>query len=144
MPDYATYHVGMKLLLWKGDEVLFLRDAQTGHLDLPGGRIDDNEDKIPLLDVLKREVTEELGPDVQYEVGPFLFQYRRFSPRDKNVRVFVNVYGGRYVGGDIELSHEHGSYEWSNPFKRSFALDDFLGEEEEHHAFVNYFKSVSN
>jgi hypothetical protein len=41
MPNYATYHVAMKLLLCRGDEVLVLRDAKTSHFDLPGGRIEE-------------------------------------------------------------------------------------------------------
>lgn len=140
MSGYANYHVGMKLLLWKGNEVLLLKEAKTGKLDLPGGRIDDSEDNISLFDVLKREVTEELGTQVAYEVGPFLFHYRRFRP-EKNVRIFSNVFGGTYLGGDIELSGEHSSYEWTNPFTREFSKEEFFNEEE-YHAFVDYFKGI--
>lgn len=39
----AIYHVGLKVLLKKGDEFLFLTDAVGKHFDLPGGRIDDVE-----------------------------------------------------------------------------------------------------
>jgi len=139
------YHVGMKILLWKGDEVLLLRDAKTEHLDLPGGRIDDNEDNIPILNALKREVREELGSNVEYKIGEFLFHYRRFSPEmtGKNRRVFINVYSGTYLGGEIELSHEHRSYEWANPITRGFSKEDFLSDTEEYNAFKFYFEKIA-
>jgi len=67
--DYANYHVAFKILLQKGDEFLLLRQLPANKWDFPGGRIDDVEHDVPLMDILDREVREELGDDLQYEVG---------------------------------------------------------------------------
>lgn len=75
--NYANYHISLKVLLKKGREYLFLKDARGEHYDLPGGRIDTNEHHIPLTAVLDREVREELGNDVKYVLGEPVFNYRR-------------------------------------------------------------------
>jgi hypothetical protein len=50
--SYAVYHVGMKILLKKGNEYLFLIDTIYNLYDLPGGRIDSNEYNTPLTEVI--------------------------------------------------------------------------------------------
>ena len=60
--DYANYQVALKVLLRRGDEVLFLRITDPLMcFDLPGGRIDNVETKTPLARILAREVREELA-----------------------------------------------------------------------------------
>ena len=137
MAEYANYHVGQKLLLRKGDEVLFLKIPGHDVLDLPGGRIDDNENDKNLQSILEREIREELGVDVQYKLGPILFQYRRFVPQ-KNFKVFITVHEAEYMGGNITLSDEHESYQWANPKERGFTENDFFSAEE-YTAFKKYF-----
>jgi 8-oxo-dGTP pyrophosphatase MutT (NUDIX family) len=67
---YANYQVSLKLLLWKGGNVLYLKDVD-GKWDLPGGRIDTIESKTPLENILAREVREELGKKLKYELLTF-------------------------------------------------------------------------
>lgn len=55
--DYGIFHVGLKILLRKGDKVLFLRDNNPSrNWDVPGGRIDNVEYRTPLEKIITQEV----------------------------------------------------------------------------------------
>ena len=138
--EYATYYVALKILLKKGDEFLFLKDAKNCHFDQPGGRIDNVEHKVSLIEILGREIREELGEDVKYKLGRPLFQFRRHWD-DKGVHIFLTVYSGEYISGNIKLSDEHSGYEWINPRKSNFKHEDFFNEEE-YLAFQKYFNET--
>jgi len=75
--DYAIYQVALKIFLRNGRNVLFLKDDK-GKWDLPGGRIDTVESKVPLEKILAREVGEELGRKVKYDLKLPAVQFRRF------------------------------------------------------------------
>ncbi|MBI2640604.1 MAG: NUDIX domain-containing protein [Candidatus Sungbacteria bacterium] len=135
--DYALYQVALKLLLRKGGRVLFLRISRRNFLDLPGGRIDNVENKIPLIKILAREIKEELGPSVKYKIGRPIFQFRRPVP-SRGVLNFLTVYESKYISGSVKLSSEHESYEWINPKTHPFKRKDFMSHEE-YKAFKAYF-----
>jgi 8-oxo-dGTP pyrophosphatase MutT (NUDIX family) len=139
---HATFQIGLKVLLKKDDLVLVLKDAITGHYDFAGGRMNENEKKLPLKDILAREVLEELGSSIQYKLGSPLFQYRRNNIHNP-MHVFITVYGAEYISGEIELSEEHSSYEWVNPNDDSFDITNF-GNEEEASAVKAYFKTLQS
>lgn len=127
--DYATYQVGLKILLQKEGKVLILRDKRTGYADLPGGRINISEQDTPLHEILDREIREELGESVQYKLGNPIVQFRRFNI-ERNTRVFITVYEGQFLSGEIKLSDEHGSYEWVDPKETTFTEADWGNREE--------------
>ena len=133
--DYALYQVAIKILLRKGDEVLLLR-LDDGRFDYPGGRIDTVEGKVPLMKILAREIREEIGAQVKYQVGKPLFQFRRFF---KQKYILQTVYEGQYLGGEITLSPEHEKWLWLNPKTHSFKPRDFCSREE-YEAATKYFK----
>lgn len=138
--DYGIYHVALKVLLKKGNSFLFLR-TDSGKLDLPGGRIDNVEAETPLAKILAREIREELGSKIRYKVNRPIFQYRGyFAPR--KIYIFMTVYDGLYISGDIMVSAEHASYEWIDPKMRRLQNKDFFNNEE-YQAFKNYFMSVA-
>ncbi len=137
--DYAIYQVSFKILLRKGGKVLFLRSTEESYIDLPGGRADNVENKVPLQEIIAREVREELGPKIKYELNKLAFQYRRYS-KPRQIYILFTVYKAKYVSGDIKLSPEHNSYEWINPVTYKFDRKDFEGEEE-YQAFREYFKA---
>jgi|ETNmetMinimDraft_26_1059896.scaffolds.fasta_scaffold16573_4 8-oxo-dGTP pyrophosphatase MutT (NUDIX family) len=139
MPNYATYHIGQKILLRKGNKFLFLKIPEYNILDLPGGRIDDNEETKDLKEILDREVKEELGKDLIYKLGNILFQYRRYTPN--GTKVFLTIFDAEYLSGEIKLSLEHEKYEWINPKESGIKRDDFFNEEE-YKAFLNYFNKL--
>ena len=67
--DYGVFQVGLKILLRKGSKILFLRMADGKYLDIPGGRIDNVEYRVPLEKIIAREIREELGPRVRYALA---------------------------------------------------------------------------
>lgn len=132
--DYALYQVALKVLLRKGEEVLMLQ-VPEGHYDYPGGRIDDVEGEITLMQILNREIREEIGTEVKYRVGKPLFQFRRFH---KGKYILQTVYDGEYLGGTIKLSEEHESFRWINPHRVTFQEKEFCSKEE-YETVKNYF-----
>lgn len=139
--NYAMYHVGLKILLQKGEEFLFLRSADGVSWDLPGGRIDDVEHETPLVEILAREVAEELGGEIKYKLGKPLFQFRRYF-ENKGWHIFCVVYEAEYVSGEIQLSSEHSGYQWISPKDFQFSEKDFFSAEE-FRAFQEYFREFS-
>ena len=142
--DYALYQVALKILLWKGRKVLFLRDDK-GKWDLPGGRIDNVEGKVPLEKILAREVREGLGRSVKYSLGLPVVQFRRYIDSRKTYNL-LTVYEAKFLSGTIMLSFEHTHYEWLNPRSYSFKKEDFCASRkefdtnEEYKALMKYFK----
>lgn len=116
-PTPDTYHVAMKAFVRKGRDVLICRERVSGRWDLPGGRIGVGEFDMPLGDILKREIAEELGLEFRYKNnGPVaVFRHRRpeISAEGKpEVRVLMIGFELEYLGGKITLSDEHSDYRW--------------------------------
>ena len=137
---YAMYHVGLKILLKKGDEFLFLTSDDGRHLDLPGCRIDDIEHTVPLPEVIAREVREELGEGVKYKLGKPVFQFRRHFEQ-WGWHIFLTVYEADWLSGNIQLSAEHSKYQWLHPKKADLKEKDFF-HKEEYLAFKKYFENL--
>ncbi len=128
-PEKGHYQISLKAILRDADgRVLGLGGradgAYVGRFDLPGGRIDEGEFRAPFIDILKREVAEELG-DVRVDLRPFpvaagnhAFLSKRFGP----TKVLYLAFEGRFLGGDIRVSDEHVGFRW-------FTLDDACREE---------------
>jgi 8-oxo-dGTP pyrophosphatase MutT (NUDIX family) len=126
----------MKILLKKGEKFLFLKNPH-GKFDLPGGRIDESERRLPFDKVIAREVSEELGPDLRYRLGPPLFLFRRFFP-ERNWAILILVFAADFREGGISLSEEHVAMEWINPAERPLIESEFF-DKEEFEAFKAYF-----
>ena len=141
--EYATFRIAFKILLRKGNKILFLRMANKklpSFLDLPGGRADKGEEMLPFKQILKREVKEEIGKKVKYKIKDLAFQHiRYFNPEKIYALVLVNIYEGEYLSGKIELSSDHNSYEWIDPKRYEFKKKDFMCKEE-YLAFKEYLK----
>jgi len=113
------YQVSLKVFL-KNDEgkVLLLKNPSTtgifaGHFDLPGGRIDVDELNTPFLDILRREISEEMG-EVKTEIDPRPIGMSRATIKSepKDIPVLFILFEGKYLGGDIVTNEEHEGYEW--------------------------------
>ena len=108
------FQVGIKaFLLNEKAELMLLRESSTGQWELPGGRIDVGEERLSQEQVLRREIKEELGPDVQIEVGPLVHSW----VRERKPGEFVFLVGRlcRLVGGAATLSDEHEAWAWAVP-----------------------------
>jgi len=137
--DFGIFHVALKVLLRRGNEVLFLCTSDSNSIDLPGGRIDNTEYLVPLEKIIAREVREELGPQVKYRLGRPAFQLRVYFPK-RRIYIFQTVYEAQYLSGEIKISHEHTEYQWVNPKKYRFRKRDFA-DAEGYVAFRKYFSS---
>lgn len=138
--NYATFIISFKLILRKNNKVLILTESKTGFLDFPGGRIEQNEVNLPIKDLFKREVGEELGKNVKYKIlGPAI-QYRRYD-KIRKIYVLITAYEAKYLSGEIELSTEHDKYEWVDPRKYNLGKKKF-NNNEERLAIEGYFKKA--
>lgn len=138
--DYANYHVALKVLMRKGDEILFLL-ASGDRLDLPGGRIDNVEHDTPLPKILEREIREELGQDVKYKLGKPVVQFRRHVEH-KGWHVFLTAYEADFLSGTIQISPEHSGLQWIN-IKSFPEKPDLFFNPEEYEILKQYFDSLS-
>jgi len=136
---YAIYWIAFKILLEKSGKFLFLTTSERELLDLPGGRADKNEGKVPIKKILQREVKEELGNDLRYKLGGPIFQYRRYN-KIKKIYNLITVYDAKYIAGPIRLSFEHNKYQWLDLKKYKFKEKEFYTKEE-YEAFKEYFKN---
>ena len=97
---------GVKAIIRKGNKVLVLIEP-GGRPDLPGGRVEENED---LLAALGREVFEETGLSVEIMGVVLSWSFEKSS----GLKIFGSTYLCSYVGGQVRLSHEHRSYFWAD------------------------------
>jgi 8-oxo-dGTP pyrophosphatase MutT (NUDIX family) len=91
-------------------EMLMLRESASGQWELPGGRIDVGEERTPLDLVLKRELAEELGPELLVDMGPLVHTWAR--ERKPNDFVFLVGRLCRFKSGTPKLSDEHDAWAW--------------------------------
>ena len=120
--DY--YQISLKLLIKnKNNEVLLLKvgghntSAYNGYYDFPGGRIDESEFKTDLPKIIQREVEEEVGNEIKYQLlstTPVGYgRHEDFSHRfNKDVRYFYLLFESEVVSGDVKISDEHVDYIW--------------------------------
>jgi 8-oxo-dGTP pyrophosphatase MutT (NUDIX family) len=111
--EIQKFMVSMKAFIVDGDRLLLLQEStERKFWEMPGGRIDVGEELVPSPDILRRELTEELGSDIRYDIiGPVVTWARQF-PKKTGEFIFFVGYACRYVSGHITLSHEHVDYRW--------------------------------
>lgn len=138
--DYGVFQAALKIVLHRGDKILFLRDNNARKTwDWPGGRIDNVEYETPLEKIIAREVREELGSRVKYVLGKPVFTLRRWTMwNGEKTCIFCVFYDARFISGEIKLSSEHTAYEWIDPKNFRMKRSDF-NHKEEYPAFKKYF-----
>ena len=137
--DHALYQVATKALLFKNDKLLLLSEA-NGTYDFAGGRIDSTEFEIPLSEALSREIREELGDEIQYELGDIAFVTKRFYVDNTGFKhhIIALYFTAKYTGGDIKLSDEHAHFSWVNPTEILANPEHFVSQDE-FEQFKKYF-----
>ena len=120
-PEPDWYNVSLKVFLKnKEGKILALKcpagSEMADFYDIPGGRIDPDEYTVPYEDIIKRELAEEISPDVKYKLNlkPVSFaRHRYFSQRqNKEVRILFLYFAAEYLGGEVRVSHEHTVAAW--------------------------------
>lgn len=106
------FQITLKVFLRRGGTFLVLHDRVGQVGDLPGGRLSHAEFYEDWAACIRRELREELGPDVTYtldEEPVFLFPHYIVSAETDGLGV---AYRADYTGGAIRLSDEHDGYAW--------------------------------
>lgn len=111
-----NFHVGIKAFLQNGSRFLALKDAYSEYWDVPGGRIEASEIDQPVTECLRRELLEELGLNIRFEIKN-LFDVCKFRVAPNNrltpgTNLFLVFYVCRFIEGDIVLNEESASYRW--------------------------------
>ena len=141
MKNDELFCVGQKAVIHKNGLVLILHDPVPipGHLDLPGGKIQESE--RDLNKALQREVFEETNLRIRIK-HPFYTNYWEFpkdSPhRNKGKKIFLIYYVCEYISGKVKISDEHDWYKWVN--KDGYS-DLVIGKSGSKDALDCYFKS---
>lgn len=112
------FEVSLKAFVVDCDRALFVREADSGYWELPGGRIDVGEEWEPQGAVLARELLEELGSDFSVKLGTETVTWMRQRPTD-GAFLFNLARIGYAVSGSPRLSDEHDQFAW-------FGLEDAL------------------
>jgi 8-oxo-dGTP diphosphatase len=126
---HATFELATKALLRDGERLLVLFH-ENGKVDFPGGRLNADEVTTPLVDALRREVSEELGDQVSFEIGETCFVSRRSYERDGSRQYIAAIfYECSYLSGEVIISDEHRGYNWLTEDElrepgRTFVSDD--------------------
>ncbi len=115
MPPQAQQRIAARAAIVKDKKVLVIRESsayeegtQIGRYDLPGGRIAIGES---VIDALKREVTEEVGIEIE-ECKPFFVG--EWSPTVKGTQ--LHIVGIFFVcmanDATVRLGNDHDMFEW--------------------------------
>ena len=122
--ERGIYQVSLKLLLKNNKgEILALKAADNGsyagYHDLPGGRIDADEFNTDFIEIIEREVKEEIG-DIKISlnskpvgVGRHLIPASMTSS-GKDIQILYLFFEAEYLSGDIKISDEHSNFKWLN------------------------------
>lgn len=136
--SHALYQVTVKLQLMDGDKLLILTTPDS-FIDFPGGRIDESEQGLGMEQALEREIIEELGDSVTYQVTDTAFvAHRTYDDLGQMHHVLAVHYHAKLIGGDIRLSDEHATYDWVAP-QSLFGKQDLFVSADEYRQFAKYY-----
>lgn len=121
------YFIAVKVFLEREGKFLVMKD-NFGDWDLPGGRIKKNEFEVPLEDIVKRKMQEELGGEVQYELGkPIVFmRHERVeqAPGNPTVHIFAIGYQATWLAGEVVSSERHTEVVWAD--QKEYKPEDYF------------------
>lgn len=118
MKKIANYNISLKVFLknknWK---VLILKtpDSSTFHwkYDFPWGRIDEGEFYTDLLDILDREIKEEVW-NIKYDINNKVVAVARHRAQYETHKEdrFYPFYEANILDWSIDISDEHNNFKW--------------------------------
>jgi len=121
---HVRCEVSLKIILKdKQGKTLILKTEKNsslnGFYDLPGGRIRENEVKLPVIKILKREIKEELGSSIVYKVIERPISIGRHKNLKKEDVLWI-FFTAEFKRGKIVLSDEHIGYDWVKITKANY------------------------
>lgn len=122
------YYVAVKVFLKKEGKLLVIKD-QWNNWDIPGGRLRKHEFETSLEDVILRKTHEEIGVDVQYDLGTpvVMMRHERIEQQpgegaDPTIRIFAVGYEADWIAGEPEKGEYITEMKW-------VSIDTFKPEE---------------
>lgn len=114
MQDNKLFYVGLKAFIGKKGKLLITTETSNYEggqkWGLPGGRIQEGEESIPLKDILAREIREECG-DIHIDIGEPFTIWRR--PPHQGGQILLIGFHCLFQSGEIKMSEASGiGYEW--------------------------------
>jgi 8-oxo-dGTP pyrophosphatase MutT (NUDIX family) len=109
--EIQRFEVSLKAFLVRDGRALFLREADSGFWELPGGRIDAGEEWEPHSAVLAREIREELGRSIVVRFDDRAVTWTRQREAD-GFFLFLIARRGSIISGEPVLSDEHSDAAW--------------------------------
>jgi len=111
--EIQRFDVGIKGFLFSGDRLLVVQDVNSHKWEIPGGRIEVGEEQLPPEEILRREITEELGPGIQYTIGlPVATWIVHMVGARVGQHAYLIGYRCEFLSGEVKLSEEHHAYQW--------------------------------
>lgn len=112
------YQVSLKVVFRDGDKMLALakdKGSFAGLYDFPGGRVDVVEFETDFMEILAREISEEIG-DVEYELErrPVGMGRHRIAADGEapEIHVLYVLHEAQWKSGTVKISEEHSGYKW--------------------------------
>lgn len=108
------FHIGVKAVIFNPHkQILLLKRAQLNYWDLPGGRIQQNEE---VLDALKREVQEETGLSELFHIKPqkiIITPIKNPINAEEEAQLILWIHTCSILHNqNILLSLEHNKFKW--------------------------------
>jgi len=142
--NHALWQVAVKALLFDEKGKILTLTTPDGYLDFPGGRVDESEWDTPWATSLQREIKEELGGAVRFDIKETVFVSKRQYHREGQTHYIAAIYFRcDYKGGAVELSDEHAQFMWQTP-EDILRGDQRPMSADEQKQFELYFKGLSN
>lgn len=128
--SHGFFQITQKIFLKKNGLLLVCRDKKSGHGDLPGGRMDQEEFFMDWMRSLEREVREELGKDFKVSINPKPILIHKHRVNDGNHPCIIIGYEAEWISGEIQISDEHDFFEWVDPknFKPETLFSEYMLE----------------
>jgi len=117
-----TFYVGIKAIIHDDERGYLMLRHSSGWLDLPGGRMDDNE---TFEETMKREISEELPGARLKNICELVGSTRVMEDIDPGISLVLLYYTAEVDLPDpIAISDEHTEYMWIK------SLDDIESSDE--------------
>lgn len=115
---FDQYQVSLKAIIRRADGCVLALNGRVGGLyegfyDLPGGRIEDTEFTTTFQHIIRREIREELGADLQIELSDLPVAIGRHRSRD-GVSILYIFFEAVVDNPDVsmQVSDEHAGLAW--------------------------------
>lgn len=123
--DPEKFYVSLKILLTndKGEHLLLksrIESLYWGGNDFAGGRINQNEVSLNFHQLIDREIKEEIGKDVKYQLrkDPVAVSVEEF-PKGRTNATYI-LFEAKYISGKVVISEEHIDFQWAKITKQNY------------------------